>query len=86
MRGARKSAVRLLERLDRWLGSRIIPVESFGYELLGRGSPDFFGYRPAFGCWHWPAAEREPFYRHNREIETLRIAVRKLACRLRSGL
>lgn len=73
----------LLDRLDRWLGTRTIPVERFGYECLGHGAQDFFGYRCAFGRWHFPEAERDRFFRHNRDLESLRIFVRKLALRVR---
>lgn len=74
----RRTAAQYLRRVDRWLGARFIPVEYFGWQKLGETETGVGG-PIVFGKWNSTPAHREPFYRHNRELDHLRGRVRKLA-------
>ena len=68
----RNLAILLLRLADAWLGGRYIEVYVFGWD-------------DDRCLWSWPEAEREPFYRHNRAIDDLRIRLQKAALRLERG-
>ena len=77
MTDAREVAGKLTKALDRFLTSRTIPVECFGWETLGYTYPTV-GHPVAYGRWHWPEDWREPFYQHNRRLSELAIRVRRV--------
>ena len=81
----RKLAIRLLRELDRWLYSRFIPIDRFGVEEIPTGYVDYFGCAQHRIITHWPNQERERFYQHNRNLESLCIRLRRAALRLERG-
>lgn len=63
---------RILRWIDCYLEKAIIPCSHFGCETLYVVAPGVTASR-----WHFGLNEREPFYRHNREIDKIRCWFRR---------
>ncbi|MDZ4308411.1 hypothetical protein [Allopontixanthobacter sp.] len=81
MKAVKRAIAAQLRLAAEWVGTRYIPVECFGYEIIGWTHNDIGG-DSAIYRWHFSEAERAPFYEHNRRIDHWGIWLRRLAARL----